>query len=384
MPILSKNGDKKNRASAIIAEMNKNKQGDKPPQDTPPVDTPPVDVPPVDTPPVDTPPVDNNTPPVDTPPVDVPPADEPPVETPPLAEVTDEVILSKLSETLGRKIESYDDLKPKEIAVDPELKQLLEWKEKTGLSLTQWADYNKDYSEMSDIDVTREILSTKYPDFDQAEINYLLKDFVYDEDYDDDDEKMQKNIKLKQFATDGRRELEAKKLELKPLESAGLTQEQQEAIQFAEQVRQAQATAEVSQEAYNKNLNQAALNLDTIPLNLAEGVELSHKVDDSSKNGLSDFISNIPHWFNQDGTPNHEAIAVDGYKIQNFDKLLNLAFEQGKAVQKEADIKGKGNITLDAQGKPQDNGSERKGNIHQVVDKLVGGNPNKFRFRRRN
>ena len=387
-------GNKLNRAQSIIEGIGKNPDDDKPvlphvdgipPTDTPPVDTPPIDVPPVDVPPTDTPPVD--TPPTDVPPTDTPPADTPPVDIVPqppvLAEISDEVILSKLSETLGRTISSYEDLKPKEIAVDPELKQLMEWKERTNLSLTQWADYNKDFSKMGDLDVAREILSQKYPTFTREMLDFELQSFVYDEDTDTDSDKMRKSIELTKLATDGRKKLEANKLSLKPTESSlALTAEQQESITYANSQKTALATAADSQKAYEINLNLAAQNLDTISLNLEEGVVIEHKVDDADKNGLKDYILNVPHWFNEDGTANPSNIAKDGYRIKNFDKLLKSAYEQGKAVEKEGKIKSNGNITLDAQGKPQSQGDEKKGNINDVISRISGGNTNKFRFRR--
>lgn len=396
-------GGNTNRAQAIISQIGKSPEDDNKPElppvdgippndetpsaDTPPEDTPPVDTPPVDTPPEDTPPADDNTPPADTPPEDIPPTDVPPVdepETPPaLAEISDDIILAKLSETLGRTIGSYDDLNPKEIEVDPELKQLIEWKEKTGLSLSQWADYNKDFSKMGDMEVAREILSQKYPTFTKEQLDFELQELVYDEDVDDDRDKMRKSVALTKLATEGRNVLEAKKLELKPTEIAGLTQEQQEAITYANTAKTAEATAVTNQSTYEDNLNLAAQNLDTITLNLDESVVIEHKVDDGEKNGLKDYILNVPHWFNQDGSPNHDSIAKDGYKIKNFDSLLKAAFEQGKSIQKEADIKGKGNVNLDTPGQPQSQGEEKKGNISSVVDKLTGGkNANKFRFRR--
>jgi len=61
---------------------------------------------------------------------------------------------------------------------------------------------------------------------------------------------------------------------------------------------------------------------------------------------------------------------------------MKVAFEQGKSSQKEADIKGEGNLNLDGTAKPQGEGEDKKGNVMQVVEKLQGGNPNKFRFRR--
>ena len=392
-------GNNLNRAASIISAIGKDPNEDKPElppvdgipptEETPPVDTPPTDiVPPVDVPPVDTPPadivppVDNDTPPADiVPPVDVPPVDEPP-QPPSLSEIPDEVILSKLSETLGRKIESYDDLKQKEIDVDPELKQLIEWKESTGLSLSQWADYNKDFSKMEDLDVAREILSQKYPSFTKEQLDFELSNLVYDEDIDDERDKMRKSVELTKLATEGRRMLESKKLELKPVQSQGLTQEQQDAITYANKMKQVESQSTKSQVAYEESLNLAAKNLNTITLELGEGVKIEHKVDDGVKNNLKDYILNVPHWFNKDGSPNHDSIAKDGYKIKNFDQLIKAAYEQGKAVQLEESIKGKGNITLDAQGKPQGQEETKKGNIKEVVDRISGNKTSNFRFRR--
>ncbi len=399
MGILNKGGQNRHsRAQSIISGIGKKAGTPTPPpvdgiEPTPPEPTPtppePTPTPPEPTPtppePTPTPTPPAGTPPPEpktiTPPEPTPTPPEPkPVETPSLSEISDEIILSKLSETLGRKIENYDDLKPKEIAVDPELKQLLEWKEKTGLSLSQWTEYNKDFSQMSDLDVARETLSQKYPTFSEEEINFELSSLVVD-DYDDDSEKMRKNIELKKLAIEGRQKLESQKFELKP--NAGLTEEQTSNLDFAKKVRESQAQAKTTQEAYESNLNLAAQNLDTISLNLAEGIHIDHKVADADKNGLKDFVLTVPHWYNEDGTPNHANIASDGYKIKNFDSLLKIAFEQGKASQLEASIAGNGKPGAQANVKPQGGqGEPRKGNINSVVDKLAGTNKKKFRFRK--
>lgn len=391
MGILSKNGNKLNRASGIIAEINRGKEEGKEPVEPQEPQNPPVE------PQEPQEPVEPQEPAEPQEPTEPQEPNEPAepqepaepikdtVETKPaLAEIGDDVILAKLSETLGRKIESYDDLKPKEIAVDPELKQLIEWKEKTGLSLTQFADYTRDYSQMSDMEVAREILKQKYPTFTKEQLDFELSSLVYDEDMDDETDKMRKSVELTKLATEGRQMLESKKLELKPIESKGLTQEQQEAIEFANNVKQQNAQIVENQTAYENNLNLAAQNLDTVALNLDEGVVINHKVDDGDKNSLKDFILNPPHWFDEKGNPIPANIAQDGYKIKNFDALIKAAFEQGKAVQKEADIKGKGNVNLDTPPAPQGQGTETKSNISKVVNHLTGNNSQRRgRFRKR-
>lgn len=390
-------GKNRTRASAIIQDMQIKPDEDlnNPPVDVVDVveeviDTPPV----VDTPPVDVVPAVEDTPPVDIPPVEdsAPPVDEiPPVEAPVdlLIEptvVSDEIILSKLSETLGREIKSYDDLKPAEVAVDPEVAQLLKWKEDTGLSLTQFAEYTKDYSNMGDLDVAKEILAKKYPTFTQEELNYKLKGYIFDAEIDEDHLKIEKSIALKTLAADGREQLEQNKLSLKPAEtSSSLTKEQNDLISYANQAKQTEKTTQESQLDYSNKLNSAALSLTGLNLNLDEGVVIEHKVPDNEKKELSKYVAEMPHWYNEDGSANHENIALDGYKIKNFDTLLKAAFEQGKAVGTEGTIKDGGNINLDGTSKPQGGNEEAKGNIDDVVSKLVGNRAgSKFRFRKSN
>ena len=121
MAIFKSKGNNLSRASAILDSLS--------PKDT--TDIPPVEpvTPPVDVPPVDTPPVEPVTPPVDVPPVDTPPVEPitPPTDglaTPPVveipepvvpqsAEVTEELLLAKLSEKLGRTVSNFDELTPK-------------------------------------------------------------------------------------------------------------------------------------------------------------------------------------------------------------------------------------------------------------------------------
>ena len=117
-------------------------------------------------------------------------------------EITNDLIFNKLSETLGREIKSFEDLETKE-DLDEELNQLNAWKQQTGLSLSKWADYNKDFSQMSDLEVARETLAAENPNFTKEELEYTLKDFIYDEMEDDESDRIGKSIALKKFAKKG-------------------------------------------------------------------------------------------------------------------------------------------------------------------------------------
>ena len=374
------------RANSIISDM----QGE---ETTPP--TTPVDGIETEETIETTPPVVEETPPVveDTPPVVVPPTEDsapPTVETPPVAEpeapntlLTDDVIFEKLSETLGREVKSYDDLKPKEVQLDEEVKQLLEWKEKTGLSLSKWTDFNKDFSKMGDLDVAREILASKYPDFTEEELEYTMKGYVYDELEDDESDRIAKSIALKKFAKEGRETLEQNKINfLESQPKSSLSVEEKELLDYAKSVKQKEASLKDQNVSYQNSLKEASLKLQAINLDLGEGLTIKHNVAQESTKDLVDYINTMPEWYKEDGSFNHENIARDTYKLKNFDTIIKSAFEQGKNYAIEGKIKENNNISLDPNAINQDNQTKEQGNIKEVVSSLTGKNSSKFRFRK--
>lgn len=342
-------------------------------------------------------PVAEETTPVteDTPPVEVgtsgesapPTEDTPPVAIPeePTQKVTDELVFEKLSETLGREVKSYEDLKPKEIELDQEVRQLLEWKEKTGLSLSKWTDYNKDFSKMGDLEVAKEILAQQYPELTKEELEFSLKGYIYDELEDDDSDKLKKSIALKKLAKEGRQTLEQNKINfLESQPKSALTPEEVELVNYAKTVKQQEAGLKGKQDAYQNSLKEAASKLEVIKLDLGEDLVINHKIPQENKSTLVDYINTMPDWYKEDGSFNHENIARDSYKLQNFNSILKAAFEQGKSLGAEGIIKGNNNISLDPNTLSQDGEDREEGNIKEVVSNLTGKNSSKFRFRKSN
>jgi hypothetical protein len=305
------------------------------------------------------------------------------VPTPETVEdISDEVLFSKLSERLGKEVKSAEDLKSPQL--DPELLQLMEWKEKTGLPLSEWTSYNRDFSKMGDMDVAREILAKEYPNFSKEEIDFSLKKFIYDEDVDDDRDKMSKSIELKKFAKKGRESLEAKRLELVSSASKSvLTPEQQEAIDFANQARKQSEGVKTQQEAYSKGIFEASKSLESIDLKLSDDLTIKYNIPNEVKQGLPKMISEMPNWYNPDGTYNHSNVVKDVAKVANFEAIMKSAYEQGIAVGTERSIKSSKNIVTPGSPSP-DSGPPKKGNVTDVISNLVGSRSgNKLRSRTR-
>ena len=371
MALFKKEGANLSRAAGIIASI-------KPNADTPPGDKP-ADTPPGDKP-ADTPPGDK---PADTPPgdkdkkLDVPSHTDPP-------KITEEAVFNYLSETLKREVKSIDDLTIKEEReLDPEVKQILDWKEKTGLSLSKWSDYTKDFSKMGDLDVAREILAQKYPTFDKEELAHSLKEFVFEEDYDDDAEKMTKSIALKKYAQDGRQQLEANQLKLVSTEGNALTEQQQKDLDLVAKFKEGQTNAQANQAKYLEDLNTAATSLTALNLKLSDDLTINYDISEGDRRTLPKTITEMPHWYNEDGSVNHSNVVSDGLKVRDFDKIVQKAYEQGLAVGTEAKIKGDRNITIDGKTPlPHSVEGEKKGNVADVIDNIAGKRKSKLRFGR--
>lgn len=300
--------------------------------------------------------------------------------------ITDEAMYNYLSEKLNRKIESIDDLTIREEKeLDPEVKQLLEWKEKTGLSLSKWSDYNKDFSKMGDLDMAREILSKRYPNFNSEELNYKLKDFIYNEKEDDETDRIKKSIALKTFSADGRRELEANQLKLVSTEGQILTSQQEKDLDAYSQIQQNQSTVESNQTQYMKDLSSAAMSLEALNLKLSDDLTINYDISEGDRKTLPKEIAEMPHWYNSDGSMNHSNIARDGLIIRDFDTIVKKVYEQGVSVGQESKIKADNNITIDTQTQPVHSGEDaKKGNINDVIDSIAGNRSGrKLRFGRK-
>lgn len=280
-----------------------------------------------------------------------PPVEESkPVESAP-AEISEELHLKYLSEKLGREIKSFDDLTPAEaknpLDSDPYLKGLAEWREKTGRPIEDWIKFQKDYTKVSDADVAREFLQLQYPELTPEEINLELNRKYLSSEDDFDDDKAFKNLELKKLASQGRKELQKLVSDLGNPNVAEYSPEVKQDLDLAKQYKTLVQQNEVAVKDYTQNITAKANELKSVKLDLADGISLDFKLPDGSSKSLVETIQKAPHWKNEDGSWNHQAIVRDTAIISNFESMLKLAYEQGKNSGTDAVIKEAKNTTLD-------------------------------------
>ncbi len=287
-------------------------------------------------------------------PTPVEPSVEPSVIEPEPLELTDELVSNYLSEKLGKQF-NLEDLSKEPVNPldsDPYLKEIYEWRNKTGRPVEDFFKFQKDYSQVSDIDIVRENLQLDYPNATAEEINLELSKLI-PSDTDLEDDIAKKNWELKKLATKGRATLEDLKVTFNEPTTTHLPEEIQNKVSYADTIEKQIQENNKFQEEYNKAITTTALATENIKLNLGDS-EISFNIAEDRRKSLPQDISDMSHWKNEDGSYNHQAVVEDGIKIKYFNEIIKLAYEQGLNTGKDSLIKETNNVNLDgAQSVPQ-------------------------------
>jgi hypothetical protein len=291
--------------------------------------------------------------------------------------------LTYLSEKLGREVKSLDDLKASENPLDddPYLKGLYDWRKKTGRPIEEYSKFQKNFDEVSDLDVAREYLNIKYPNFTKEEITAEMEDFISD-DMDMDSEISKKSRQLKKFATEGRGELKKLTAELGNPDQTKYSPEVQQSLDLAEKVKKDYESNKQATSDYQKQIASVTNSVETMKLALSDDLSIDFKVSADSKKAIPEMISTMPHWKNGDGSWNHQAVVNDAIIIKHHKEMVRLAYEQGRNSGEEQIIRQTSNSTL---GQPQPHSSDRsgtKGAEIEGLDEFLGKGKNKLRFKK--
>lgn len=297
-------------------------------------------------------------------------------------EINDELALKYLNEKLGKQVNSFDELIEVKVENplddDPYLKSLYEWRQKTGRPIEEFQKYQKDYNSVDDFEVVRELLQLEYPTLTSDEIQLELERYAPD-DLDDDREAAYKKLELKKLATRGREVLSSFKADLEKPSEALLSPELKQDLELARTVKENYARQQEETKVYSENIRLSSQKTETFEINLGDDLKLNFRIPDESKKELPTLIETMPHWRNEDGSWNHQAVVNDAIKIKHFDDMLKLAYEQGLNSGKEELIAETKNITLDSVNITPQHNSSAKVQI-EGLDDYLGNRGVKLRF----
>lgn len=257
-------------------------------------------------------------------------------DAPVIQEVTEEEVQEQ-TETLQEQVE--DAVQQSQDTAEPlpeNIQKVVDFMNETGGTLEDYVRLNADYSNIDNNTLLREYYRQSKPHLDSEDVGILLEDFTWDEDVDDEKDIRKKKIAYKEEVAKAKGFLEGLKdkyydeIKLRP----GVTQEQQNAVDFFNRYNEEQQTIkERTEDFQSRTKNYFSEEFKGFDFNLGEK-KFRYGVKDSSSVAefQSDMGNFIKKFLNKEGrisnmTDYHKAL----YVANNPDKVINHFYEQGKA-----------------------------------------------------
>ena len=243
----------------------------------------------------------------------------------------------KVEETKQQLKEAVRDEKVLGKQLPENIEKLVSFMEETGGTVEDYVSLNKDYSKYDEKQILNEYYKNTKPHLNQEEINFLMEDnFSYDEEVDEDRVVKKRQLLFKEEIAKAKNFLESSKskyydeIKLRP----GITQEQQEAMDFFNRYNKEQQIAAERREQFKDNTDKF-FNEDFKGFEIKVGEKrFNYKVSNPSATAekQSDLNKFVKKFLNDKG----EVIDTVGYHkafyaAENVDTIANHFYEQGKA-----------------------------------------------------
>ena len=216
------------------------------------------------------------------------------------------------------------------------IEKLVSFMEETGGTVADYVRLNADYSNVDNNTLVREYYKQTRPHLDHEDVSLLLEDFDYDEELDEDKDIRKKKIAFKEEVGKAKSFLEGLKgkyydeIKLRP----GVTQEQQQAVDFFNRYSEEQQIVKQRQEHFGNTTNQLFSN-DFKGFDFSVGdkkFRYGVKNPESVAKAQTDIANFVKTFLNDKGEMSdakgyHKAL----YAARNADTLAQHFYEQGKA-----------------------------------------------------
>jgi hypothetical protein len=182
--------------------------------------------------------------------------DEPQIimnETPQEVELREEDVLSYIGKRYNKQINSFDELMSERNSSEelPEdVAAFLKYKKETGRGFDDFLKLRKDFDSMPEDQLIKDYLVSTQEGLDEDDIEAMMEDYRYDEDYDDESHIKKTKIAKKKAVNEAKKFFNSQKEKYKmPLESgpANMSREEKEEYNsYREYVKQAKTYEEES------------------------------------------------------------------------------------------------------------------------------------------
>tara|TARA_Y100000114_G_scaffold146577_1_gene157416 strand:+ start:1672 stop:2817 length:1146 start_codon:yes stop_codon:yes gene_type:complete len=285
------------------------------------------------------------------------------------SELKEEDVLKYIKNTYNKDVSSVNDLftekeKPQELPED--VSAFLEYRKKTGRGFEDYVKLNRNFKDMDETQLLREYYQATEEDLDAEDIQYMMEDFAYDSEVDEENVIKKKKLAFKKEIGKARKFFEEQKEMYKePLESstASISKEQEEQLAAYDQyVKDAQTYEEEIKRRRDWFLKETDKVFDTefkgfdfkvgedkvitfLPSKDVEGIK---KVN-SGANALAEVYLDSETGLIKDASGYHRAISV----ARNPERFAKFFYEQGKADATEDVTKKIKNVNMTTRSAPQ-------------------------------
>jgi hypothetical protein len=237
-------------------------------------------------------------------------------------EEVDSYVLEYLSEKLGSKFNSFDDLTPKQQAamaeqLDEQVRAIADFVKETGRTANDWFAYQQlNPSEMDDVTAVKVKLSADYPDLSYEDLDLLVQSkYKTNESMYDADEIRLAKLQLKIDSNEARKSIEEIRDKYKAPDRSNQTVESPFDQEFIS--------------AINMELD----SLEGIEFSLGDGKSFTFGVDSNYKKELSSKNANIENYFDtyvsNDGHWDFDKFNMHRAVVDNIDKIVASVYKQG-------------------------------------------------------
>ena len=296
--------------------------------------------------------------------------------------------IEEIVETPQPVLQAKEEVKP-QIQVPENLQDLVKFMNKTGGSIEDYINLNKDYNSLDDNQVLREYYKKTKPHLNQEEIDFILEDsFSWNEDEEDARTVKKKQLAYKEEIAKAKSELENskqeyyKEIKLKTSNNAP-SEEYEAALDFVNTYRESQDRQTKMHGTFkDKTHNFFKNEFNGFKFDVGEK-RFSYKLNDPSQTAdqQTNLKSIFKKFLNDDGSVKdyagyHKAV----YAASNTDNLVSHFYEQGRADATK-DIMAKSKNIQD--GKPR---STASGDVYingLKVKAITGADSSKLKFKKR-
>jgi rubrerythrin len=298
------------------------------------------------------------------PPVDTPPIDEPPIETP--AELKEEDVLSYLGKRYNKEISSFDELmaERKEAEELPEdVGAFLKYKRETGRGIQDYLKLQEDFDTMNPDVLLKQYFKDTEIGLDDDDIDALMEEFKYDEDFDDDSHVKKAKIAKKKVIAKAKEHFNSQKEKYKqPLESSGSAipnAEKEEFEAYKQYIQQAKNQEEdqnrkrdwflkKTEDVFSQEFKGFEFNIDDkkVVFSPGDAAELK-KLQSNPANFINKYLDESG--MVSDAAGYHRSLAI----AMNPEKFAKFFYEQGQADATEDVTKKIKNINMSERRAPE-------------------------------